>query len=494
MSDTGPIDRPDPVAPVRTHPGTVVGLEVPDAVHREPPGNRRLDAERLATANLRRWLTPGIGVKRWLLLAFAGLLVLSLGAAHVIRQVTRDVEPAGLTGSILDAVTFQFLPYPLRGLIVGIVGLGLLVFGAYRTIDALTAPFLPSRGGGRLVELIYQRKSLARGPRVVVIGGGTGQSTILRGLKEHTSNLTAIVAVADDGGSSGVLREELGIPPVGDIRRCLAALADAENLVGEVLEHRFAGSPMDAAPEGGGPLGGHPVGNILLAAMTQLEGGDFEEGIRRANRVLAVRGQVVPAAATPLTLHARTQDGTVVDGQSIITRTRGIERAWVTPADVAACEDALAAIADADLIILGPGSLYTSLLPSLLLPEIRDAVLASPALRIYVCNVATQDGETADLDLAGHVEALAAHAGAGIVDVVLANNRPGDRASLRAPSQPVRLTWPPAVTPAPKVVLDDVVDATAAQRHDPDRLAAAVIRILEREGAARRRASASRTA
>jgi uncharacterized cofD-like protein len=465
-----------------------------DAVREEPLVSRRLDGERLAVANLRRWLTPGIGVKRWLLLTFAGLLILSLGAAHVIRQVTRDVEPGGPTGTILDAVTFQFLPYPLRGLIVGIVGLALLGLGAYRTIGALTAPFRPSRGGGRLVELIYQRKSLARGPRVVVIGGGTGQSTILRGLKEHTSNLTAIVAVADDGGSSGVLREELGIPPVGDIRRCLAALADEENLVGEVLEHRFAGSPTDAAPEGGGPLGGHPVGNILLAAMTQLEGGDFEEGVRRANRVLAVRGQVLPAAATPLILHARTHDGHVIDGQSLITKTSGIERAWVTPADVAACEDALAAIADADLIVLGPGSLYTSLLPSLLLPEIRDAVAASPALRVYVCNVATQDGETADLDLAGHVEALVAHAGAGIIDVVLANNRPAEPGALRAPSQPVRLTWPPTLATAPRVVLDDVVDTGAAQRHDPDRLAAAVMRILDREGAARRRTSSSRTA
>jgi uncharacterized cofD-like protein len=478
----------------RAGPGDGQRRTADDAVRHEPLASRRLDGERLAVTNLRRWLTPGIGVKRWLLLTFAGLLVLALGAAQVIRQVTRDVEPGGPTGAILDAVTFQFLPYPLRGLIVGVVGVLLLGFGAYRTIGALTAPFLPSRGGGRLVELIYHRKSLARGPRVVVIGGGTGQSTILRGLKEHTSNLTAIVAVADDGGSSGVLREELGIPPVGDIRRCLAALADEENLVGEVLEHRFAGSPTDVAPEAGGPLGGHPVGNILLAAMTQLEGGDFEEGVRRANRVLAVRGQVLPAAATPLILHARTHDGRVVNGQSLITKTSGIERAWVTPANVAACEDALAAIAEADLIVLGPGSLYTSLLPSLLLPEIRDAVTASPALRVYVCNVATQDGETADLDLAGHVEALVAHAGAGIVDVVLANNRPADPGSLRAPSQPVRLRWPPTIAAAPRVVLDDVIDTGAAQRHDPDRLAAAVMRILDREGAARRRTFSSRTA
>ena len=441
--------------------------------------------------NLRRWLAPGIGVKRWLLLTFVGCLVLALGVAHVLRQATRDLEPGALN-SFLDLITFQFLPYPVRGLLVVVAGLTLMGFGAYRTIRALTSPFMPT-AGGRLVELIYQRKSLARGPRVVVIGGGTGLSTLLRGLKEQTSNLTAIVAVADDGGSSGVLRDQMAIPPVGDIRRCLAALADDETLVGEVLEHRFAGSPSDPTPEAGGPLGGHPVGNILLAAMTQLEGGDFEEAVRLANRVLAVRGQVLPAAATPLTLHARLHDGTVVDGQSLITKARSIDRAWVTPADVPASRDALAAIAEADVIVLGPGSVYTSLLPSLLLPEIGAAVAAAPALRIFVCNVATQLGETMGMDLAQHVEALVAHAGSDVVDVVLANNRllPG---TLRPPSEPVRLTWPPEVAGAPKLVLDDVVDPDGPQRHEPRRLAIAIMRIHEREGAARRRAVIARTA
>jgi len=443
--------------------------------------------------NLRRWLTPGIGVKRWLLLTFVGCLVLALGVAHVIRQATRDLEPGGLAGVVLDAITLQFLPYPLRGLLVVVVGLLLMGYGAFRTIKALTAPFLPVEGGGRLVELIYQRRSLARGPRVVAIGGGTGLSTLLRGLKEHTSNLTAIVAVADDGGSSGVLRDTMAIPPVGDIRRCLAALADDETLVGEVLEHRFAGSPSDNAPEAGGPLGGHPVGNILLAAMTQLEGGDFEEAVRLANRVLSVRGQVLPAAATPLVLHARLHDGSVVDGQSLITKARSIERAWITPNDVAACDDALAAIADAELIVLGPGSVYTSLLPSLLLPQIREAIAASSALRVFVCNVATQVGETTGMDLADHVVALITHAGPDVVDVVLANNRlvPG---ALRPPTEPVRLAWPPEIPGAPTLVLDDVVDTEALQRHDPRRLAAALIRMHEREGSARRRAAVGRTA
>src|SRR5262245_3735911 len=297
---------------------------------------------------------------------FGGLVLLALGTAHVLRQVTRDLEPGGTAQTIVDLITLHFLPLPLRGVLLGVAGLALVGIGGYKVARALTEPFRTS-ADGPLVELIYQKRFLARGPRIVAIGGGTGLSTLLRGLKEHTSNLTAVVAVADDGGSSGVLREELGIPPVGDIRRCIAALADAEPLMNEMLEYRFPGNVGDGTPEAGGALGGHAVGNLLIAAMTAVEDGDFEEGIRQMNRVLAVRGQVLPATATPLTLHAELADGTVVDGQSAIARVAAIKRAWITPADVRASDDALAAIAEADLIVLGPGSLYTSLLPSLLL-------------------------------------------------------------------------------------------------------------------------------
>ncbi len=325
--------------------------------------------------NLRRWLTPGIGVKRWLLVLFLGLLLLAVAFAHLLRQVSRDLEPGGMAGTLIDAATLQFLPYPLRGLIAGAVGVGLVALGGYRFLRVVMDPLRAPDADQPLVEVIYQKRFLARGPRIVAIGGGTGLSALLRGLKEHTSNLTAVVTVADDGGSSGVLRTELGIPPVGDIRNCIAALADAEPLMNRLLQYRFpaatsgnvASADAEAAPEGPG-LAGHAVGNLLLAAMTAIEGGDFEEGVRRINRILAVRGQVVPVTATPLTLHARCRDGSVVDGQSRIMRTAEIERVWVSPQDVRASDDALAAIAEADLIVLGPGSLYTSLLPSLLVP------------------------------------------------------------------------------------------------------------------------------
>jgi uncharacterized cofD-like protein len=440
--------------------------------------------------NLRRWLTPGIGVKRWLLVVFLGLLLLAVGFAHFLRQVSRGLEPGGPLGAVIDLVTLQFLPFPLRGLIVAVIGAALVGIGSYRVIRVMTDPLRLPDADQPLVELIYQKRFLAKGPKVVAIGGGTGLSALLRGLKEHTSNLTAVVTVADDGGSSGVLREELGIPPVGDIRNCIAALADAEPLMSELLQYRFpvADGLLAATHEAPG-LAGHAVGNLLLAAMTAIEDGDFEEGVRRINRILAVRGQVVPVTATPLTLHALTGTGDTVDGQSRIMRTAGIQRVWLTPDDVHASDDALAAIAEADLIVLGPGSLYTSVLPSLLIPAIRDAVLAAPATRMYVCNVATQDGETTGLDLSGHVAALLAHTAPGLVDLVLANNRFDARIPTDWQAETVRLAWPPAgMVAPPRLALDDVVDPDNAHHHDPIRLASAVMRVYEREASTRRRA------
>lgn len=442
--------------------------------------------------NLRRWLAPGIGVKRWLLVVFVGLLLLALAFAHFLRQATRDLEPDGLAGSVIDLLTLQFLPFALRGLVAGTVGAGLVAVGAYRVVRALMDPLQKGGPDQPLVELIYQKRFLARGPRIVAIGGGTGLSTLLRGLKEHTSNLTAIVTVADDGGSSGILRTGLGIPPVGDIRMCLAALADAEPLMSDVLQYRFPDAPAGTAGDAQG-LAGHALGNLLIAAMTAVEGGDFEDGIRAMNRILAVRGRVLPVSPTPLTLHAEVADGSVVDGQSLIMRTSGIRRVWITPDGVAPSAEALAAIAEAELIVFGPGSLYTSLLPSLLIPAIRSAVLAAEAPRVFVCNVATQVGETAGFDLATHVEVLTRHTGPGLVDAVLANNTFTAKAPPGWPAEPVRLRWPPDVASPPRLVLDDLVDPENAHHHDPARLAGALLRTFEREPRTRHR-SVGRTA
>lgn len=479
--------------------------------------------------NLRPWLALGIGIKRWLFVAFAGMVLLALAAAHVIRQATRDVEPSGVGGALLDLVTLQALPYPVRGLIAAVVGVGLVALGAVRVIRALTDPLRADDRDRPLVELIYQKRFLARGPRIVAIGGGTGLSALLRGLKEHSSNLTAVVTVADDGGSSGVLRDAFGIPAVGDLRNCIAALADNEELMADLLQYRFpaedgasghapapvpdAASPVAdpgattvpapapvPAPAADGPsLAGHPMGNLLLAALTALEEGDFEEGVRRMNRVLAVRGRVVPVSGTPIVLHAALEDGRELAGQSVIMRAEGVQRVWIEPDDVAPTDEALAAIAAADLIVIGPGSLYTSLLPSLLIGRLAEAVVEAPGLRVYVCNVATQLGETSGYDLADHVEALARHTRPGLLDLVLANNRFDARIPEGWPARPVHLRWPPSVEAPPSVqapprlVLDDVVDGMNAHRHDPAKLAAALMRLVERDQATRRRTGEART-
>jgi uncharacterized cofD-like protein len=456
--------------------------------------------------NLRRWLTIGIGVKRWLLLSFVGLLILALGVAHALRQLTAELRPGGSAQLVVDVLTLQFLPYQGRGLIVGVVGGALFLFGAYRLVRALVDPFALWDRDQPMVEVIYQKRFLARGPRIVAIGGGTGLSTLLRGLKEHTSNLTAVVTVADDGGSSGVLRSELGIPAVGDIRNCIVALADAEPLMGRLLQYRFPGTGPAAPPDPVEPpsqdgeagtsagLAGHPVGNLLLAALVALEAGDFEQGVREMNRVLAVRGRVVPATSTVLTLHARLEDGTEVEGQSLITRAGLVERVWVTPEHVAPTEDALLAIADAEIIVLGPGSLFTSLLPALLVPGIREAVARSGALVVFAANVATQAGETGGFDLADHVEALARHGAGHLPDVVVANNRFDAPSPAGWAGEPVRLRWPPAGARPPRLVLDDLVDPTNAHHHDPSRLAATILAAWDREGGHRRRPSVDRAA
>lgn len=435
--------------------------------------------------SLRRWLTPGMGIKRWLALVFVGELALAFAGALLLRQVYRDIAVTGPLQAALYVLTLQFLPYWLRALVLVIGGGALTGIGFVRLMNVLVGPITSHEP---LSEVIYQRRLLARGPRVVAIGGGTGLSVLLRGMKERTSNLTAIVSVADDGGSSGKLRAAYGWTPMGDIRNCIAALADAEPLMTRLLQYRFPEEPA------GPGLAGHAFGNLLIAAMAAIED-DFEEGVRQVNRVLAVRGQVLPASDRPLTLHARLDGGSEIAGQSRIARARGIERVWLSPQDAPACAGAVEAILAADLIVLGPGSLYTSLLPSLLVPAIGDAVRDAPGLVVYVCNVATQAGETDGYDLADHFRALEKHAGEGLVDVVLANSALDARRAPGDETTPVRLSWPPeappdagrvraaaGVPPGPEValVLRDVVDPENAHFHQRERLATALIDIAER--------------
>lgn len=431
------------------------------------PGDSRM-------ARLRRWLLPGTGVSGWLVVVFLGELLLALAGALVIRNLFREAPADSPAGHLFTLFSLQFLPDWARPVVVLTLGVGIFVYGMHRLLGVLLEPF-PAHTQP-LVELVYQKRSLARGRRIVAIGGGTGQSTLLRGLKQATSNLTAVVTVADDGGSSGKLREELGIAPVGDIRNCIAALADAEPTMTRLLQYRF---PADGSGDAG--LSGHAFGNLLIAALTEVAG-DFEEGVRLSNRVLAVRGQVVPVAAVPLTLHAELAQGEVLEGQSRIMRSRGIRRVWISPAAVEASAEAVEAIRAAELVVLGPGSLYTSLLPSLLVPGIRAALEATSGVRVYVCNVATQPGETEGYTLSEHLAALHAHGVGSLVDVVLANDNPRGRQPADYPAAPVRVDMLPGQG-VPQLVTGDVVDIENAHRHDPQKLAAALLRILDEHAA-----------
>jgi uncharacterized cofD-like protein len=430
-----------------------------------------------ARRRLRNWFRPGVGIKRWLLVVLLGELLIALAAGVFLRQASRDLAPGTPAATLLDFLSLQFLPPWVRPLLLLGAGAALFAVGLWRLMKVILEPY--QARDESLAEMLYQKRWRARGPRIVAIGGGTGLSVLLRGLKEVTSNITAVVTVADDGGSSGRLREELGLPPMGDIRNCIVALADAEPAMAELLQYRFPENGHDTA------FDGHAFGNLLIAALTDLQHGDFEEGVRQSNRVLAVRGKVVPVAPVPLTLHAELTDGTTMEGQSAIARARGIGRVWITPADVDASHEALEAIAAADLILFGPGSLYTSIMPSLLVPGLRRALERASAPRVFVCNVATQVGETEGYSLADHLAAFRAHDLDDLVDAVLVNDNFAARAPANYPTAPVRVDVGAGQKGTPQVFARDVVDDDNAHRHDSLKLANAICALHEKHAVRR---------
>jgi uncharacterized cofD-like protein len=469
----------------------VTGQAEPDGQRDTLDGNGHLDDRNAGAATvieaplsaqdrrrlLRRWLRPGIGVKRWLVVAFLGEILIAIAAALVLRPILNAARPSDGSVDLVDLLTLSFLPPDVRAFVIFALGSILFLYGGWRVIRALVEPYRAPEEP--LAEILYQRRLRARGPRVVAIGGGTGLSVLLRGLKLSTSNITAVVTVADDGGSSGRLRDELGVPPMGDIRNCIAALADAEPAMNSLLQYRFPGDGATSA------FSGHAFGNLLIAALADVNG-DFEEGVRQSNRVLAVRGSVVPVAGTPITLHARLHDGRVVDGETAITREHGIKRISITPDDVRPSTEALAAIDAADMIVIGPGSLYTSLLPPLLVPGIREALADTRAARIFVCNVATQLGETEDFGVRDHLAALEAHGAAGLIDVVIVNNNTHARQLPSDPAHPVMLDVEARAERPPRIVIRDVVDDANAHRHDSRKLATAILELADERRLQRR--------
>jgi len=417
-----------------------------------------------------RWLYPGMHLKRWLLLLFIGITVLGLGAAILLVDLYRRLPD----DSIIFQLTGAGLERPIRAILVAAGGLLLTGIGVWGLMRSIVSPFVAR--GGSVMEVLYTKRYLARGPRIVAIGGGTGLSTLLRGLKGYSANITAIVAVADDGGSSGRLRQQLGIVPPGDIRNCIAALADAEPLMTQLMQYRF--------PPGSG-LDDHAFGNLFIAAMTAVTG-DFEEAVRESNRVLAVRGQVLPATSVPLNLSATLRSGRRVRGQVALNQLGDpIEQVAIEPPDVRASPEALERILEADLVVMGPGSLFSSVLPNLLISDIRDAVAAAAGVRIYVCNVATQPGETGDFTASEHLRALFAHVGDELFDYVLLNSNLHARRPEGWQAAPVEIDDRRLELLPVTVIEEDLVDVTNAHRHDPAKLAAALMRMQQEERADR---------
>lgn len=417
-----------------------------------------------------KWLYPGLGVKRWLILLGVGLFLLSLGVSFFYVQIYRAVELPGSVSLVAYLVTLQFLPRWLRGLLLASAGLGCVAAAVLQLSKSLVSAFYRSDRES-IIDVIYRRRARRRGPNVVAIGGGTGLSTLLRGLKKWTDNLTAILTVADDGGSSGRLRRELGLLPPGDFRNCIAALAEAEPLMTLLFQYRFG--------EGVG-LDGHSFGNLFIAAMAGVTG-DFGQAVLQSSKVLAVRGRVLPSTMRSVTLCAELAEApesserpSQVLGESSIPQAGApIERVFLQPDDVRGYGESVRALLDADVIVVGPGSLYTSILPNLLVQDIAAALCASEALKIYACNLATQVGETDGYDVRDHVRAIYAHVGQSFFDYVLAN----DNMEVKTPENWKAQMVSPTSDGTYRLWEADLVDAQKPWRHDPDKLARSIIDI-----------------
>ncbi|HEX3630576.1 MAG TPA: gluconeogenesis factor YvcK family protein [Candidatus Dormibacteraeota bacterium] len=418
-----------------------------------------------------RWFTPGLHVKRWLGLLMIGMVLISLGIGYALRNFYAVVTFPGFTYYL----TLQFLNRYVRAALFAALGVGIILFALYKLTQSVLGPFLPGRDRA-LSEIISNYRFLQKGPRVVALGGGTGLSTLLRGLKKYTGNLTAIVTVADDGGSSGRLRQEYRILPPGDFRQCITALADVEPLMTTLFQHRFKE----------GSLNGHSFGNLFIMAMAEITG-DFEHAIRESGRVLAVRGQIVPSTLRDVTLMAEMADGQTRVGESSIPHPNGdgegavataIKRVFLEP-EPTINPEAEEAILNAEMITVGPGSLYTSILPNLVVDGMAEALKASPAIKVFVCNVATQPGETDAFRVSDHLKAIEGHLGTNIFDFVVVNSNNNFPLPPSAQAAGIRRVVYDAATVNQRsihAVLVDVVNSRISTHHDPDKLARAIMK------------------
>ncbi len=422
-----------------------------------------------------KWLSPGLLVKRWLAMSIAGVVLTSLGLA-IWTGMTPVFYLLQLSKDVLGWIT-QIIPNSISGPLILVAGILLIFWGQTRSLNAITQVLMPE-GEEELIDRLLTHRRLNRGPKIVVVGGGTGLSTLLRGLKKYSANITAIVTVADDGGSSGRLRRDLGVLPPGDIRNCIAALADEEKLLTELFQYRF---------QAGDGLMGHSFGNLFLTAMSEVTG-DLERAIAASSKVLAIRGQVLPSTLSDVHLWAKLADGRWIQGESSITEANGqIVKIGCTPANPPALPKALQAIDQADFIIIGPGSLYTSVIPNLLVPDIAAAIANRLVPRIYVCNVMTQPGETQGYTVGDHIRAIDEACGYPLFDAVLVQEKiPSARALIRyaqEESHPVVLDREVVKRLGRRIILTNVMEVdetTGYLRHNSQRLAQVLLKWYSR--------------
>jgi len=413
-----------------------------------------------------KWLYPGMRIKRWIFLFTLGISAVMFSAGFLWFGYERYFATHKAN-------------YLVFGTLLFMAGIIMMTIGIRKMVKSFVTVFLPRREKD-LVDIIFRQRQLSKGPKIAVIGGGTGLSVLLHGLKEVTSNITAIVTVADDGGSSGRLRTEFDVLPPGDIRNCLVALADAEGLMRELFQYRFT--------EGEG-LKGHSFGNLFITALSKITG-DFDKAIKESSKVLAIRGSVVPSTLNKVTLVAKRADGSETSGESTIPLTTSpsgakvspIKRVSLRPDNAKATPEALLAIKEADAIVLGPGSLYTSILPNLLVDGIVEAILRSRAVKIYICNVMTQHGETDGFKASDHLDVLIRHTHHALVDYAMINsaNIPG-RLQEKYKSE---MAYP--VEPDTKkiremgvgVVEGDMITADDYVRHNADKISKRILDLI----------------
>jgi uncharacterized cofD-like protein len=418
------------------------------------------------------WLMPGLSIKRWIGIAVTGFVFLFVGAALIL-----NLQPVTLFIDGLKSLA-RIFPAHISGPVLLTAGVLMFYFGmrkAYRTVK------IALQHEGRdadLLEALFRQNKLIHGPRIVAIGGGTGLSTLLRGLKKYTSNITAIVTVGDDGGSSGRLRQEHSIIPPGDIRNCIAALADEEQLITELFQYRF---------KTGSGLEGHSFGNLFLTAMCHITG-DMFSAIKESSKVLNISGRVLPSTLESIKLAALMEDGSEVIGESMIPEAKGkIAKLRCIPENPKTIPDVIEAIQSAELIILGPGSLYTSVLPNLLISDIAEALSKSKAPKLYVANIMTQPGETDGYTVGDHLQAILDHCPyPNVVNGVIVNNWLPDTLLEKYQSygyQPVLLDRERCAEQGVQVVEKLLVDEGEHHvvRHNPAQLGRAIVQWFKQD-------------